>query len=198
MWNDIWEKMVELNTRIVRERHYLDYGQICSDQKQTPTKINWTLNYTRALIHEVAEYYDEPDDHKAKIELIDILFFLVSVLQVVGWKVDDFKILMDTKHTPFEPDEDYAENMIFSAINIENSIAWKHWKSYTFGIHGPKLHESIIEFVEDWKEHTYVEYEMTPEQVHQAFLDKLDVNHQRQDNGYAKKHKDDDIHVRTS
>ena len=105
---------------------------------------------------------------------------------------------MDKEHTPFEPEEDYAENMIFSAINIENSIAWKHWKSYTFGIHGTKFYEAITEFVEDWKEHTFVEYSMTPEQVHQAFLDKLGVNHKRQDEGYTKKHKDDDLHVRTS
>jgi hypothetical protein len=52
--------------------------------------------------------------------------------------------------------------------------------------------------VEDWKEHVYVAHEMTPKQVHQAFLDKLDVNYKRQDAGYIKKHKDDDIHVRTS
>jgi len=197
MWNDIWEKMKELNSRIVRERYYLDYNQICTDNKQTSLKIKWVLKYSRALIHEVAEYYDEPDEHKAKIELIDILFFLVSVLQVAGWKAEKFESLMEQKHVPFKPDEDYAENMIFSAINIENSFAWKHWKSYTFGIHGPNLYEAIQEFVEDWKEHTYVEYEMSPVLVHQAFLDKLAVNHKRQDDGYIKKNKDDDIHVRT-
>lgn len=197
MWNEIWEKMVELNTRIVRERHYLDYEQICSDQKQTPTKINWTLNYTRALIHEIAEYYDEDNDHKSKIELIDILFFLVSVLQVAGWDKESFEELMSKDHTPLEGLDYYAENMLFSAINIENSIAWKHWKSYTFGIHLNKFNAAIFTFVDDWKEHTFINNEMTPEQVHRAFLDKLGVNHKRQDDGYTKKHKDDDIHVRT-
>jgi NTP pyrophosphatase (non-canonical NTP hydrolase) len=197
MWIDIWGKIKELNSRIVRERHYLDYNQICTDPKQTPTKIDWTLKYTRALIHEVAEYFDETDPHKEKIELIDVLFFLVSVLQVAGWQAEDFGKLMDEEHTPFTPEEDYAENMIFSAIQIENSIAWKHWKSYTFGIHDTKFYEHIIEFVKDWKEHIYVEHEMTPEQVHQAFLDKLGVNHKRQDDGYTKKHEDDDLHVRT-
>jgi NTP pyrophosphatase (non-canonical NTP hydrolase) len=198
MWIDIWEKMKKLNSRILRERRYLSYDQICDDTKQTPTKIDWTLNYTRALIHEVAEYFDETDSHKEKIELIDILFFLVSVLQVAGWDVFTFEQLMQEEHTPYKNYEFYPENMIFTAIEIENSIAWKHWKSYTFGIHPNKFHDAILDFVEDWKEHTFIVHKMTPTQIHQAFLDKLDVNHKRQDGGYTKKKKDDDIHVRTS
>ncbi len=198
MWIDVWEKMKKLNSRILRERRYLSYDQICDDEKQTSIKIDWTLNYTRALIHEVAEYYDEIDSHKEKIELIDILFFLVSVLQIAGWNKFTFAKLMSKKHVHFETDEFYSENMIFTAIEIENSIAWKHWKSYTFGIHPNKFHDAISDFVEDWKEHTFIIHKMTPKQVHQAFLDKLDVNHKRQDDGYVEKHKDDDIHVRTS
>jgi hypothetical protein len=198
MWIDIWKKMIELNSRIIRERHYLDYCQICNDPKQTSIKINWTLKYTRALIHEVAEFYDESDDHKGKIELIDILFFLVSVLQVAGWDEFAFEQLMQKNHVSFGTEDYYAENMLFTAINIENSIAWKHWKSYTFGIHPDKFHSAILAFADDWKEHIYIEHKMTPNQVHQAFLDKLDVNHKRQNDGYVKKHKDDDIHVRTS
>jgi len=197
MWIDIWEKMIKLNSRILRERRYLSYDQICNDIKQTSIKINWTLNYTRALIHEVAEYYDETDRHKEKIELIDILFFMVSVLQVAGWDKFTFAELMSREHSPYNEQEYYEENMIFTAINIENSIAWKHWKSYSFGIHPDKFHASISAFIEDWKEHVYVIHGMTSNQVHQAFLDKLSVNHKRQDAGYTKKKKDDDIHVRT-
>jgi hypothetical protein len=197
MWNDIWEKIKQLNSRIVRERHYISYDQVCNDQKQTPIKINWTLNYTRALIHEVAEYYDETDPHKEKIELIDVLFFLVGILQVAGWDKFTFEMLMSREHFPYTQEEYYEENMIFTAVDIENSIAWKHWKSYSFGIHPDKFHASILAFIEDWKEHVYVTHAMTQAQVHQAFLDKLDVNHKRQDDGYTKKHKDDDIHVRT-
>ena len=126
MWIDIWEKMKELNSRILRERRYLSYDQICNDTKQTPTKIDWTLNYTRALIHEVAEYFDETDSRKEKIELIDILFFLVSVIQVAGWDKFAFEMLMSKEHKSFEGEEFYPENMIFSAIGIENSIAWIH------------------------------------------------------------------------
>lgn len=198
MWIDIWKKMRELNSRIIRERRYFDYKQICNDPKQTSIKIDWTLKYTRALIHEVAEYYDETDPHKEKIELIDILFFLVSVIQVVGWDKFAFEQLMLKEHLAFEKEEFYPENMIFSAIEIENSIAWKHWKSYTYGIHPEKFHVAISNFVEDWKEHAIIVQEMTSEQIHQAFLDKLNVNHKRQNEGYTTKKKDDDIHVRTS
>lgn len=197
MWIDIWEKMEELNSRITRERYYLDYKELCRDERQRPQKIEWVLKYSRALIHEVAEYYDESDDHKAKIELIDVLFFLVSVLQTAGWTKESFKELMEKEHVPFDIDEDYPENMIFSAIKIEQALPWKHWKSYTTGIIYNKLYKYISDFVDDWKEHTYIEYGMTPETVHQAFLDKLDVNHKRQDDGYHEKKKDDDIHVRT-
>jgi dimeric dUTPase (all-alpha-NTP-PPase superfamily) len=64
-------------------------------------KIRWILNYSRALHQEISELidsvpwkwwakYQEFDEQNARVEVIDILHFLVSVAQVLGMTSDDF------------------------------------------------------------------------------------------------------------
>jgi dimeric dUTPase (all-alpha-NTP-PPase superfamily) len=68
-----------------------------SEQK----KIDWILKYSRALQQEVAELvdsvpwkwwakYQDFDEQNARVELIDILHFLVSIAQVLGMTPEDF------------------------------------------------------------------------------------------------------------
>jgi len=198
MWLEIWSKMIELNSRVLRDRHSLGYVDLCNEKYATTVQVDWILKYTRALIHEVAEYYEEEDNHKEKIELIDVLFFMISVIQVAGFSYETFEKMVKNKYeSPFEKDEWYGENMIFSAVAIETAVAWKHWKTYETLINKDMLLQKIEEFVKDWQEHVYVINGMTPETVYTAFMDKLQVNHHRQDTGYASKETNDDIHVRT-
>ena len=60
----------------------------------------WVLNYTRAMQQELAELidsvpwkwwakYQEYDTQNAKVELIDILHFVVSLAQVMGMDADE-------------------------------------------------------------------------------------------------------------
>jgi len=63
-------------------------------------KIQWVLNYTRAMQQETAELidsvpwkwwakYQEFDEQNARVEVIDLFHFLISAAQVLGMTADD-------------------------------------------------------------------------------------------------------------
>ena len=63
-------------------------------------KIRWLLNYSRALQQETAELvdsvpwkwwakYQKFDEQNARVEVIDLFHFLVSIAQVLGMSADD-------------------------------------------------------------------------------------------------------------
>ena len=63
-------------------------------------KIKWVLNYTRALQQETAELidsvpwkwwakYQKFDEQNAKVEVVDLFHFLISLAQALGMSPDD-------------------------------------------------------------------------------------------------------------
>lgn len=63
-------------------------------------KTQWVLNYTRALQQETAELidsvpwkwwakYQQFDEQNARVEVVDLFHFLVSLAQVLGMSADD-------------------------------------------------------------------------------------------------------------
>jgi len=63
-------------------------------------KIQWLLNYTRAMQQETAELidsvpwkwwakYQEFDEQNARVEVVDLFHFLISAAQVLGMTADD-------------------------------------------------------------------------------------------------------------
>jgi hypothetical protein len=95
----IFDKQHELNKRILKERHKLEYDEICDQEKQdkqtVKDRVEWLLNYNRAQIHESIEMEDdlpwkwwkdkdEIDWDHIRMELIDELHFWVSKCQLVG------------------------------------------------------------------------------------------------------------------
>ena len=63
-------------------------------------KAQWILNYTRAMQQELAELvdsvpwkwwakYQEFDEQNAKVEVIDLFHFLISLAQVLGMSAED-------------------------------------------------------------------------------------------------------------
>ena len=73
------------------------------DEKKEPTdeeKAKWILNYTRAMQQETAELidsvpwkwwakYQKFDEQNAKVEVVDLFHFLVSLAQTLGMTADD-------------------------------------------------------------------------------------------------------------
>ncbi len=88
---EIFEMQYNLNKRIGIDTKTL------SEEDQ----IKWTLNYIRALGQEMAELtdsvpwkwwakYQKLDIQNAKVEVVDMMHFLISISQVLGMTADDF------------------------------------------------------------------------------------------------------------
>jgi dimeric dUTPase (all-alpha-NTP-PPase superfamily) len=63
-------------------------------------KIGWVLNYSRALQQEIAELidsvpwkwwakYQKFDEQNARVEVVDMFHFLISIAQTLGMSADD-------------------------------------------------------------------------------------------------------------
>lgn len=86
----IFEMQEELNARIGVKLNDID------DEEQT----KWVLNYTRAMQQEMSELidsvpwkwwakYQEFDKQNARVEVVDLFHFLVSLAQTLGMTADD-------------------------------------------------------------------------------------------------------------
>jgi len=83
--DNIFEMQDELNQRI----------GVNTDGLSEEEKTKWVLNYTRAMQQEMSELidsvpwkwwakYQEFDDQNAKVEIIGLFHFLISLAQVMG------------------------------------------------------------------------------------------------------------------
>ena len=63
-------------------------------------KVKWVLNYCRAMSQEIAELtdsvpwkwwakYQKFDEQNARVEVVDLFHFLISLAQVLGMSADD-------------------------------------------------------------------------------------------------------------
>lgn len=71
-----------------------------TDGMSDEEKTKWILNYTRAMTQELAELtdsvpwkwwakYQKFDEQNARVEVVDLLHFLISMAQVLGMSADD-------------------------------------------------------------------------------------------------------------
>lgn len=71
-----------------------------TDAMTEAEKTQWILNYCRALSQELAELtdsvpwkwwakYQKFDEQNAKVEVVDLFHFLISIAQVLGMSADD-------------------------------------------------------------------------------------------------------------
>lgn len=86
----IFDMQDDLNKRI---------GVVTNDLPEEE-KTKWVLNYTRAMQQEMAELidsvpwkwwakYQKFDEQNAKVEIIDLFHFLISLAQVMGMTPED-------------------------------------------------------------------------------------------------------------
>jgi dimeric dUTPase (all-alpha-NTP-PPase superfamily) len=73
---------------------------VFTDGMNEEEKTKWILNYTRAMTQELAELtdsvpwkwwakYQKFDEQNARVEVVDLLHFLISMAQVLGMSADD-------------------------------------------------------------------------------------------------------------
>jgi dimeric dUTPase (all-alpha-NTP-PPase superfamily) len=71
-----------------------------TEKMSTEERIKWVLNYCRAMSQEIAELtdsvpwkwwakYQKFDEQNARVEVVDLFHFLISLAQVLGMSADD-------------------------------------------------------------------------------------------------------------
>jgi dimeric dUTPase (all-alpha-NTP-PPase superfamily) len=87
---EIFRLQEQLNKRIG-----VDTASMTDEQRQ-----QWVLNYCRAMTQEIAELtdsvpwkwwakYQQFDEQNARVEVVDLFHFLISLAQVLGMSADD-------------------------------------------------------------------------------------------------------------
>jgi dimeric dUTPase (all-alpha-NTP-PPase superfamily) len=87
---ELWRMQKALNERIGVRTDGM------SDEEQT----KWVLNYCRAMSQEIAEFtdsvpwkwwakYQKFDPQNARVEVVDLFHFLISLAQVLGMSADE-------------------------------------------------------------------------------------------------------------
>lgn len=73
---------------------------VCMDEMNDEDQTKWILNYVRAMQQELSELtdsvpwkwwanYQEFDKQNAKVEIVDLFHFLISMAQVIGMTAED-------------------------------------------------------------------------------------------------------------
>jgi dimeric dUTPase (all-alpha-NTP-PPase superfamily) len=132
----IFEKQHDLNKRILKERHDMDYDELCDHAKQNPDlekkRVEWLLHYNRAQIHESIELEDsvpwkwwkDPspvDWQNISIELIDELHFWVSKCQIAGLDVEKLQDLYIQKNKLNQLRQDKGYGSTYKKVD-ENGV----------------------------------------------------------------------------
>lgn len=112
MLRDIFRMQKALNARI----------GVRPDEMSEEDQIKWTLNYCRALSQELAELtdsvpwkwwakYQSFDKQNARVEVVDMIHFVVSLAQVLGLSADDvYSLYVKKNEVNFKrQDSGYAE-----------------------------------------------------------------------------------------
>ena len=91
MLSEMFQMQAALNRRI---------GVTSPDQMSEEDQVKWILNYCRAMTQEIAELtdsvpwkwwakYQKFDEQNARVEVVDLFHFLISLAQVLGMSADD-------------------------------------------------------------------------------------------------------------
>ena len=87
---EIWQLQRALNERI----------GVRTEGMSEADRIHWILNYCRAMSQEIAELtdsvpwkwwarYQKFDEQNARVEVVDLFHFLISLAQVLGMSAED-------------------------------------------------------------------------------------------------------------
>tara|TARA_Y100000361_G_scaffold64577_1_gene56671 strand:+ start:156 stop:530 length:375 start_codon:yes stop_codon:yes gene_type:complete len=111
--NELFQMQDSLNKRIG-----VDSSKITNEEDRT----KWTLNYCRAMTQELAELtdsvpwkwwakYQKFDLQNARVEVVDLFHFLISLAQVLGMDADEvYKIYLKKNEVNLQrQDSGYVE-----------------------------------------------------------------------------------------
>ncbi|MDR3566858.1 MAG: dUTP diphosphatase [Syntrophobacteraceae bacterium] len=123
---EIFSLQWELNVHTLANAG-LDFENTINDPQQ---KLIWIENYRKALSAELAELIREVRDHglatqNGKVEIIDMLHFLVSLSQIVGVKPEELPAF--APHPQGDRLEACALLAFLALDELQGSLKWKWW-----------------------------------------------------------------------
>ena len=136
--------------RLQRQLNIFTHKNMGGDYEETIShpgeKLIWIENYRKALSAELAELIREVEEHgvgtqNGKIEIIDMLHFLVSLSHIVG--VDPHQIPPAAAVAKGDTFASCAIRTFLALDNLQNSLKWKWWAKGG-GFKPDKAREAIL------------------------------------------------------
>jgi dimeric dUTPase (all-alpha-NTP-PPase superfamily) len=159
-----------------------DFEKTIADPEQ---KVVWIENYRKALSAELAELIREVEEYgigtrNGKIEIVDIMHFLVSLSQIVHIQPEEIPSFSITENgTSFES---CAIRTFLGLDALQNSLKWKWWAKGG-GYKPEKARDAILDL---WKSIavTCAVFAFDFEELKRVYIEKNKVNFQRQNLNY--------------
>jgi dimeric dUTPase (all-alpha-NTP-PPase superfamily) len=158
----------------------LDYASTIADPE---LKLTWIENYRKALSAELAELIREVDAYgtdtqNGKVEIIDMLHFLVSLSHIVGIDPSE-ATLREVEPPPFSV---CAIRTFLALDDLQNSLKWKWWAKGG-GFKADKAREAVLNL---WKcfELCCAVFKLSSDDVKRIYIAKNRVNFERQNQSY--------------
>lgn len=123
---EIFERQRRLNVFTLK-RIGIDYEATIRHPEQS---LIWIENYRKALSAELAELVREVAEHgletkNGKVEMVDMLHFLVSLSQMVGLEPE--QVPLSAPSTRGDPFSSCALHLFLALDDLQNSLKWKWW-----------------------------------------------------------------------
>ncbi len=148
-------------------------------------KLVWIENYRKALSAELAELIREVQEfgegtRNGKIEIVDILHFLVSLSQIVGIGPEDTPSFVTSENgTTFHA---CAINAFLAIDELQNSLKWKWWAKG--GGFKPERAKSAVLKIWEALVQTCSLFALSFSELKQIYVAKNRVNFERQNQNY--------------
>ncbi len=160
----------------------LDYERVIVDPETVPV---WVENYRKALSAELAELIREIQElgvgtKNGKIEVVDMLHFLVSLSHIVQVEADEALTLAATRNGASV--QSCAVRSFLALDDLQNSVKWKWWAKGG-GYKEEKAKEAVLELWRCFGEACGLQ-SMSFETVKEIYIAKNRVNFERQDRHY--------------
>jgi dimeric dUTPase (all-alpha-NTP-PPase superfamily) len=160
----------------------LDYEQTISNPE---AKLIWIENYRKALSAELSELVREVEEQglgtqNGKVEIVDMLHFLVSLSHIVG--VEPHEVPISVAREGAGSFAACALKAFLALDDLQNSLKWKWWAKGG-GFKPDKAREAILEFWNHFAENCAL-FDMDFDTVKKVYIAKNQVNFMRQDQHY--------------
>jgi dimeric dUTPase (all-alpha-NTP-PPase superfamily) len=179
----IFEMQWRLNEFTLNNSCGLDYGKIANDPQDLSA---WIENYRKAFSAELAEFLrdiqqKDVGSRNGKVEIIDMLHFLVSLSHLVQLDSEEaFALRMLKEKSDIS---DIVLAAFLSLDDLQNSIKWKWWAKG--GGFKPGLAKTAVIYlwISLWE--MADAFSLSFEDMKDIYLAKNEVNIQRQMSGYS-------------